>query len=247
MVLQLDGVVWGTTAICLGETVIKFDTQLAAFQPALALTNLFLWESNYTREVLILNNTKSAVPKAVDTRPGPDQPSSLDTTWCIKHILHEHTNCSLRFTWGKRADAQAAYKHAKTLVFNTVKDPFNLAHELSTINFQHTQAKAKATCKWEELWHADPQTSLAYCTACSSPPDRKLHPILQAHKKGWSIKDTCSRNDQPTKAKATHADTSTLIRFATGHAFTGEYAACFLRGKFPHLSPEELAVCLCSE
>ena len=71
-VLQLDGAVWGATAICLGKTVTKFNAQLAAFQPALALTNLFLWESNYTREVLILNNMKVAVPKAVDTRPGPD-------------------------------------------------------------------------------------------------------------------------------------------------------------------------------
>ena len=126
---------------------MKFDAQLATFQPALALTNLFLWELNYTREVLILNDTKAAVLKAVDTRPGLDQPSSLDTTWHIEHILHEHTNCSLRFTWGKRADAQAAYKHAKTLMLDAVKDPFNPAHELSTINFQHAQAKAKATQK----------------------------------------------------------------------------------------------------
>ena len=115
---------------------MKFDTQLAAFQPALTLTNLFLWQSNYTREVLILNDMKAMVLKAVDTRPGLDQPPSLNTTWHIKHILHEHTNCSLRFTWGKRADAQAAYKHAKTLTFNTVKDPFDPAHEMSTINFQ---------------------------------------------------------------------------------------------------------------
>ena len=144
-VLQLEGVVWGATVICLGETVMKFNAQLAAFQLALALTNLFLWESNYTREVLILNDTKAVVPKAVDTRPGLDQPSSLDTTWHIEHILHKHANCSLRFTWGKRVDTQAAYKHAKTLVFNAVKDPFDPAHELSTINFQCTQAKAKAT------------------------------------------------------------------------------------------------------
>ena len=149
-VLQLDGVVWGTTVICLGETITKFDAQLAAFQPALALTNLFLWELNYTEEVLILNDTKAAVPKAVDTRPGPDQLSSLDTMWHINHILHEHANCSLRFAWGKRADAQAAYKQAKTLVFDMVKDPFDPAHELSTINFQHAQAKAEATQKWEE-------------------------------------------------------------------------------------------------
>ena len=144
-VLQLDGAVWGATVICLGKTVMKFNAQLVAFQPALALTNLLLWELNYTGEVLILNDTKAAVLKAVDTRPGPDQPLSLDTTWCIKHILHEHTNCSLRFTWGKRADAQTAYKHAKTLVFDAVKDPFDLAHKLTTINFQYAQAKAEAT------------------------------------------------------------------------------------------------------
>ena len=46
-VLLFEGAVWGATAICLGESITKFDSQLAAFQPALALTGLFLRNENY--------------------------------------------------------------------------------------------------------------------------------------------------------------------------------------------------------
>ncbi|KAH9958433.1 hypothetical protein BC827DRAFT_1136191, partial [Russula dissimulans] len=41
------------------------------------------------------------------------------------------------------------------------------------------------------------------------------------------------------------ATSSNLFRFITGHAFTGQYAARFLRNKFPHPFPEELEACPC--
>jgi hypothetical protein len=111
---------------------------------------------------------------------------------------------SLRFAWGKRPEPRAGN------------------HQLPA------QAKVEAIRKWEERWHADPRTSLAYRTACVSPPDGRLHPILTA--------------------KASRANTSTMFRLITGHAFAGEYTARFLRrGKFPSPLPEEFIACPCGE
>ena len=97
MVLLFEGAVWGTTAICLGESITKFDSQLAAFQPVLTLTGLFLRNENYRGEILILNDTKVTVLKITDTKPGPDQPLILDAAQSIDCILLESANCSLRF------------------------------------------------------------------------------------------------------------------------------------------------------
>ena len=47
----------------------------------------------------------------------------------------------------------------------------------TTIDYQRQQAKAEALRKWEERWHAGPRTFLAYRTACTKPPDGKLHDI----------------------------------------------------------------------
>ena len=155
-VLLFKGAVWGATVICLGESITKFNSQLAAFQLALALTSLFLRNENYRGEILILNNIKATVLKITDTKPGLDQPLILDAAWSIDHILLKSTNCSLRFVWVKRVDTQVAYKQAKKLALNTIKDPFDPNCKLYTINYQHAQAKSEATCQWEEHWHMDP-------------------------------------------------------------------------------------------
>ena len=65
--------------------------------------------------------------------------------WSIDCILLESTNCSLRFAWGKTVDTQIAYKQAKTLALDAIKDPFDPNRELYTINYQCVQAKSKAT------------------------------------------------------------------------------------------------------
>jgi hypothetical protein len=71
-----------------------------------------------------------------------------------------------------------------------------------TINYQRQEARAEATRKWEERWHASPRTSSAYCTACIRPPDGKLHPILRIQQKGW-VEKPFSPNEKapPTQQK----------------------------------------------
>jgi hypothetical protein len=123
----------------------------------------------------------------------------------------------------------------------------NTDHEQISINYQRQQTKMEAVSKWEERWHANPRTSLAYHTACTKPPDGRLHPILSIQQKGWMDKPFHSkRKGQLHKAKVSHSTTSTLFRFITGHAFTGKYTAQFLGKKF-HPLPEELVACPCGE
>ena len=63
------------------ESVTKFDAQMAAFRPALALIEYLLKNQYYQGPIIVLGNTKATVPKFMDTRPGPDQPTILDIAW----------------------------------------------------------------------------------------------------------------------------------------------------------------------
>ena len=241
----MGNIAWGSSVTCLGETVTEFDSQLAAFQPALSLAELFLKSNNHHSHILILNDTKVTVSKITDTRPGPDQPTTLETTWLIDHSLSNHADCSFQLSWFNRREAQDAYNWAKCLALNAIKDPLDPSLKPSSINFQHEQAKATTTRKWEERWHANPCTSLAYRTACAKPPDGRPHPILQAQQQDWKIRDPRKDSGQPVTAKASRTDTSTMFRFITGHAFTGEYTARFLKSKHPSPLPQALVACPC--
>jgi hypothetical protein len=78
-------------------------------------------------------------------------------------------------------------------------------------------------------------------------PRLKLHPILRIQQKGWMDKPfRFKRKGQLHTAKVSCSTTSTLFRFITGHASTGEYMTCFLGKKLQPL-PEDLVACPCGE
>ena len=51
--LYTGNIAWGSSATCLSKAVTKFDSQLAAFQPVLSLTELFLKSNNHHSCILI--------------------------------------------------------------------------------------------------------------------------------------------------------------------------------------------------
>jgi hypothetical protein len=245
--LHVGNVLWGSTSINLGESVTKSDAQLAAFRPALALADDYLKSHQHEGSVFIFNSTKATVPRYADARTGPDQPTQLDIAWYTDLILRTHANISLRISWFKHEDAPAAYRYTKKMACDAVKKQVNADYEQITINYQRQQAKTEAIREWEDRWYANPRTSLAYRTACTKPPDGKLHPILRIQQKGWMDKPFRSkRKGQLHTAKVSRSTTSTLFRFITGHAFTGEYTARFLGKKLQPL-PEDLVACPCGE
>ncbi len=235
--LHVGNITWGNTLRNLGEMVTKFDAQLSAFQLALALTEDYLNEHQPPGLVYILNSAKHVIMSFVDTRPGPNQPAQLALVQYTNSILQTHADTTIRISWFKYKDARSVYKNTKRAAINAVKKPTNPNQNMVSINYQCQQAKVEATRKWEERWHASPGTSLVYCTACTKPPDRRLHTILHIQQKGWKEKG------ETRKAKYLQATMSTLFRIITGHAFTGEYTMCFLGKKFPTPIPEELVAC----
>jgi hypothetical protein len=245
--LYVGNILWGSVSVNLGETVTKFDAQLAAFRPALALTDDYLKSHQHGGPIYVLNGTKATVAKYADTRPGPDQPTQLDIAWYTDLLLRRHANICFRISWFKHDDAKEAYKTTKKLAFEAVKKPANADYEQVSINYQRQQAETDTISEWEKRWHTNPRTSLAYRTACTKPPDGRLHPILRIQQKGWKDKPSHTKNSgQLHKAEVSRSTTSTLFRFITGHAFTGEYTARFLGKKF-HPLPEELVACPCGE
>jgi hypothetical protein len=241
--LHVGNVIWGSTSINLRESVTKFNAQLAAFRPTLALVDNYLKSYPYEGPVYIFNSTKATVSKYADTRPGPDQPTQLDIVWYIDLILRTHADITLRISWFKHEDAREAYRNTKKMAHDAMNKHINADHKQISINYQRQQTKMEAISKWEEQWHANPCTSLAYRTTYTKPPDGRLHPILCIQQKGWMDKPFHSkRKGQLHKAKVSRSTTSTLFRFITGHTFTGEYTARFLGKKF-HPLPEELVAC----
>ena len=134
--LHIGNVLWGSASINLGESVTKFDTQLAAFRLALALTDDYLKSHQHEGPIFIFNSTKATVAKYADTRPGPDQPNQLDIAWYTDLILRTHANTSIRISWFKHEDAIVAYKNTKTMAYQAVKKCISVEHEQISINYQ---------------------------------------------------------------------------------------------------------------
>ena len=97
---------------------------------------LFLKSNNHHSHILILNDTKATVSKIMDTRPGPNQPTTLETMWLIDHSLSNHADCSFQLSWFNRREAQDAYNQAKCLALNAIKDPLDPSLKPLSINFQ---------------------------------------------------------------------------------------------------------------
>jgi hypothetical protein len=134
--LHIGNVTWGHAAINLGESVTKYDTQLAAFHPTLALAEDFLKEHQPQGPVYLVNSAKSTIPKFADTRPGPNQPTQLILTQYLNSILQTHTEILLRISWFKHDNAWEAYKNTKKVALDVVKKPINPDRDPITINYQ---------------------------------------------------------------------------------------------------------------
>ncbi len=98
-----------------------------------------------------------------------------------------------------------------------------------------------------ERWHQNPRTTHAYRTALVEPPNGKHHPTFQPKGKKPCLNANTNNlpihpgqeGDQAT-VKFSRLTHSTLYRFITGHAFTGEYTQRF----YPRHTPDQVA-CLC--
>ncbi len=107
--------------------------------------------------------------------------------------------------------------------------------EPHTISNQRDSTRREAVAKWAERWHQSPHTSKAYQTALLLPPDGKPHHT-------FLMPNSQTTADDETQTKFSRLTHSTLFRFITGHAFTGEYTQRF----FENHTPDQLT-CQCGE
>jgi len=191
--------------------------------------------------LFLFNSTKATISTLNNSKPGPNQPTQLENFRYVSDTLISHTNTSLRFSWFKHNDAPMAYRNIRVAALRAAKGPTDPGKDTVSINHQRQAAQAEAIRSWEERWHENPRTSLAYRTACTKPPDGRLHPILRIQHKGWKSRGLLY------KAKVSRMTSSTMFRFITGYAFTGEYAARFLGRRFNGQLLEQLVACPCGE
>ncbi|KAN0118231.1 hypothetical protein V8E52_005492, partial [Russula decolorans] len=188
-----------------------------------------------TNFITISLPSAGAINKALDASPHENQSESISIMKRLSNTLDLYPNTNIVFLWLPRKTNFVGFKRAKQLALEAIRtaNPDEII-EPHTINNQKEATKDAAIRAWGERWHHLPHTSKAYQTALTSPPDGKPHHTLYiAHE------ENTEGEPQAKFSRLTH---STLYRFITGHAFTGEYTRRF----FPQHTQEQVA-CQCGE
>jgi hypothetical protein len=114
--------------------------------------------------------------------------------------------------------------------------------EPPTLKKQKEQTKREAISIWEGRHYNGPHTSFAYQTAIQGPPDGKAHHTfnITPDRENRDPEPGACPRDQELKAKFSRTTYVTMLRYVTGHAFTGEYTQRF----YPPHTQEQIA-CPC--
>lgn len=221
----------------LGKTVTEPDTLLRALHEGLDALTYYLSEltPRQTNFITISLPSAGAINKALDASPHENQSESISIMKRLSNTLDLYQNTNIVFLWLPRKTNFVGFKRAKQLALEAIRtaNPDEII-EPHTINNQKEATKDAAIRAWGERWHHLPHTSKAYQTALTSPPDGKPHHTLYIARE-----ENTEGEPQAKFSRLTH---STLYRFITGHAFTGEYTRRF----FPQHTQEQVA-CQCGE
>jgi hypothetical protein len=183
--------------------------------------------------VTLLLPSGTAVNKALDPSPHEDQEESIAIMKKISTLLDSFPNTNVVILWLPRRIPFIGFKRTKQLALEAICTAVLTNFiEPHTIHKQRETTKDAAIAAWADKWHNSPHTSKAYQTALTSPPDGKPH---------HTFHPPTETTEEPT-AKFSRLTHSTLYRFITGHAFTGEYTSRF----FPQHTQEQIA-CQCGE
>ena len=233
-VLYQEGKERRHTEKVLGETVTGPDTILRALHVAFDTLTLFLASlaTQQNHFVTISLPSGAAVSRALDASPHEDQEESISIMKRLSTLLDSYPDTNIVLLWLPRKAPFIGFRRAKQLALEAIRtaDTTQII-EPNTINNQKEATKNAAVTAWTEAWHQSPHTSKVYQTALTMPPDGKPHHTFLLAQ---------TNEDNPVKfSRLTH---TTLYRFMTGHAFTGEYTSRF----FPQHTPEQIA-CQCGE
>ena len=237
-VLYYEGREHGHTERVFGDTVTEADALTRSLTPGLdALTN-FLAARPAQRPALVifLLPSNPSLNKTIDASPHEEQAASMRHLTKLGELLTTYPDTQVRLQWLPRKVPFVGFRRARQLAFEAIRtaDPTDL-HEPQSIKKQKDDAKRAVIATWEGRYYSNPRSSMAFKTALRSPPDGKAHHT-------FNIKKPTEHNGDRDKVKFSRLTYSTLLRFITGHAFTGEYTKRF----YPRHTREQIA-CPCGE
>jgi hypothetical protein len=246
-VLYHDGREFGHTEEVFGETVTESDAMIRTLSPGLDALILFLATKPLLTQVraVFLIPSVPALARMLDASTHDEQATSINHMERIGELLHSYPNTQVRLQWLPRKVPFVGFRRARQLAFEAIRSagPAELhPHEPYSIKKQRDTAKREAITTMEERYYNGPRTSFAYQTALRAPPDGKAHhtfKIVPAAGRADPAHNAHTRETEP-KAKFSRQTYCTLLRYITGHAFTGEYTQ-----RFYPLHTQEQVACPC--
>jgi hypothetical protein len=235
-VLYHEGREHGHVERVFGESVTEYDVLTRSLTPGLDALTLFLAARPTQHQALIvfLIPSVSALNRALDASPHEEQAASIGHLTKLGELLSAHPNIKVRLQWLPKKVPFIGFRRARQLAFEAIRtaDTTDL-HEPESIRKQKDTTKRTAIATWEGRYYNNPRSSMAYKTALQNPPDGKAHhtfdisPTPPGPGRHGGPEPNEHARDQETKAKFSRLTHSTLLRFITGHAFTGEYTRRF--------------------
>ena len=249
-VLYHDGREQGHTEEVFGETVTESDALTRSLTPGLDTLLLFLATKplpTQTRAVFLIPSAP-ALNRALDASAHPEQAASICHLERLGELLNTYPNTHVRLQWLPRKSPFVGFRRARQLAFEAIRtaDPTELHEPPPSIKKQKDIAEREAIATLENRYYNGPRTSFAYKTALREPPNGKAHhtfKITPDSGGGHRAPEPGNRyRDPEAKAKFSRTIYTTLFRYITGHAFTGEYTQRF----YPPHTQDDIA-CPCGE
>jgi hypothetical protein len=126
--------------------------------------------------VVFLIPSNPALNRALDASPHEEQVASIGHLRKLGELLSTYPNTQVRLQWLPKKVSFVGFRMARQLAFKAVRtaDPTDL-HEPQSIKMQKDAAKRTVIATWEDRYHSNPRSSMAFKTALRNPPDGKAH------------------------------------------------------------------------
>jgi hypothetical protein len=229
-----------------GEAVTESDAMTRALTPGLDALALFLATkpASFQTQVNFLIPSVPALNRALDASAHEEQAAAINHLERLGEFFNSHPSIKVKLQWLPRKSPFVGFRRARQLAFEAIRtaDPTEL-REPPSIKKQEDTAKREAIATLEDRYYNNPRTSFAYKTALREPPNGKAHHAFKIiPDAGGSQAPNARYGDHENKAKFSRTTHTTLLRFITGHAFTGEHTQRF----YPPHTQDDIA-CPCGE
>ena len=228
-----------------GEAVTESDALTRALSPGLDAITLFLTDKPVLHEALaiILLPSNPALSRALDPSTHEEQAASIEHLLKLGEMFTRYPNLTIRLQWLPRKIFFVGFRRAKQLALEAIRvADATEPRGPPSVKKQKADTKREVLSIWEGRHYSGPRTSFAYQTAIQGPPDGKAHHTFDVtpDSEPRDPEPGARPRDQEPKVKFSRTTYVTMLRYVTGHAFTGEYTQRF----YPPHTQEQIS-CPC--